>query len=99
MPRRSSSRANKDEITRVFFGIDPKTNTVDRVTATRGGKLTRYKNQRFYTHQTHSGYSVDQEVRIVFELDDIFDTIPQLENSESVKAQIEELQTKLKKNR
>src|SRR5258708_6630626 len=88
------TRANQEEIVTVFYGINPKDWAVDRISATRGGKLSRYKGGHVYSHQTHSGYAVESEVRIVFELEDIFSTTPLFENSDYVKDKRGQLQAK-----
>jgi len=77
MPRKAT-KAYKNEVWEVFYGINPKTFEVESVSKSRGGVLTRWGKEGVHTHPILTGRQARNEVVIVYGLTDIFVSRPPL---------------------
>ena len=93
MPRKAT-KAYKNEVWEVFYGINPKTFEVESVSKSRGGVLTRWGKEGVHTHPILTGRQARNEVVLVYGLTDIFVVNPHFENQESTRKRIEELKAK-----
>jgi hypothetical protein len=91
------TKRQKDEIITVFFGIDPESLDVVRVSLTRGGTLTRWsRGGHFHQHYVSPPRRAQDEVHIVYSLTDIIAVPVQFENSEMYKSRMDALAAKAK---
>jgi hypothetical protein len=92
------TKRQKDEIITVFFGIDPESLDVIRVSLTRGGTLTRWgRGGHFHQHYVSPPRRAQDEVHIVYSLTDIIEVPVQFENNEMYKGRIDALAAKAKR--
>lgn len=69
---KKGTKAWKGEITTVFYGINPETLEVDRVTMTRDRTISRLsKSGAMHTHHVLQGRDPRTEVNVVYHLTDI----------------------------
>ena len=86
-------KQSDSEVIEVFYGIDPSTFEVKRVSLTRGGTLSKStKDGWSFSHRIEHGRNARTEVIIVFNLTDIFSVPPQYENVEETKRRTAELE-------
>lgn len=91
---RRTKRQN-EEIVERFYGIDPKTFEVARISLTRSGTLTRrWDDGRVYPHHIMRGRDARSEVIVVFGLTNIFSVLVQYDSAESTQDRIKELEEK-----
>jgi hypothetical protein len=88
------TKHQEGEIVEMFYGINPKTFEVDRVSLTRGGTLSRWNKNGNYSHPVFKGRDARAEVIIVFGLTDIHSVSQVSFGSEYEKRILEELKTK-----
>jgi hypothetical protein len=85
----------KNETVAIYHGINPRTFEVETVYVTRDGHMTKYgKDLDAYTHYSAHGNLHEVEIRIVFELRDMFWVHPQFSNEASTRERLEELKAK-----
>ena len=92
----------KQEIVEVFFGINPRTFDVERVSLTRDNLLQHWSSDVMLSHPVLFDRSARAEIIITWGLTDLFSTVVQFEESEDTKRQIAGLTAKaeaLKKTR
>lgn len=90
-----AKRASQDEIIESFYGINCKTYEVERVSMTRGRRLSKWgKDGHLETHQVALGREPKLEVVIVFGLSDVL-SVPEIANgADWTKKRIDELEIK-----
>lgn len=85
----------KDEIIRIFYGINRKTVEVEWVSLTRGRILTRWgTSQRPHTHTILHGREARGEIQVVYDLMELIETSPQFRDDPDFKRKLEDLENK-----
>jgi len=93
MTRRT--KQSDDEIVEEFYGINSSTFEVEQVWLTRGGMLSKFtKDGVLFQHAIAPGRQARAEVIIVFNLIEIFNVHPQIENQDDTNRRIGELKVK-----
>jgi hypothetical protein len=94
------TQQSREEITELFYGINPTTFEIESVSKTRGGMLTRSaKDGLIISHPMTRGGDTQNEIALVFGLMDVFSVPAKLWNSERRVRQVEELRAKAAKLR
>jgi hypothetical protein len=88
------TKQSKEEIVKIFYGINSKTFEVESVSLTRGAVLTKFGKDLEYIRHPIAGRDARTEVVIVFHLTEIFSVSAQMSDAESTKKRIEELEAK-----
>lgn len=90
------TKAYQQEIVEVFYGINPRTKRVERVSRTRGGSLSKMgADANFVTHHIMAGRNAETEIVVVFHLTDVFGFPAGMEDAEWVKQKRKDLEEKI----
>lgn len=90
------TKAYKQEIVEVFYGINPRTKRVERVSRTRDGTLSKMgADATFVTHHIMPDRKAETEIVVVFHLTDVFGFPAGMEDAEFVKQKRKELEEKI----
>ncbi len=92
MSPKKGTKAYKTETVQLYWGINPRTHSVEQVSLSRDGFIRRGGS----AHLIHPSNKTrpESEIRLVFELTDLFGVPPFLWNDESTKRRVEELTAK-----
>ncbi len=92
MSPKKGTKAYKTETIQLFWGINPRTHIVEQVSLSRDGVIRLGS----YSHVIHPSNKnrPDAEIRLVFELTDLFSVPTFLWSDENTKRRVEELRAK-----
>ena len=98
MPRRT--KYQHEETITTFYGINPTTFEVERVSLTRGRTLKKWtKDAAFMTHPIPPGRQPKNEIVIMWGLTELIEVLPHESYSEGTKRKVDELRAKAKEMR
>jgi hypothetical protein len=93
MPRRT--KYLHEETIATFYGINPRTFEVERVSLTRGRTLKKWTNAKeFMTHPIPPGRRPKAEIVTAWGLTELIEVLPHESYSEGTKRKVDELRAK-----